>query len=121
MHSARSFRKRIGEIRTPAQVHPKLLRSPNRPMARDLSLARICQAAALTALEYRSAAPVQYRDALLAESAVDRGCAAEPGTYTAEVAPRPRDRHPLLNRFPVATSFKGQDHSIGCDPHIDAA
>jgi uncharacterized RDD family membrane protein YckC len=70
MHPARSFRKRFGEIGTPAQAHPKLLRSANRPMAQDLLLARIGQAAAMSAREYRCAAQVKRRHAPTAGSAL---------------------------------------------------
>jgi hypothetical protein len=72
-------------------------------MARDLLLARIRQAAALTAREYRGLTQVQLRHPPSAGAAADRFAAAtEPWTCTTEVAPRPSERHSLIVRFPLA-------------------
>jgi hypothetical protein len=62
---------------------------------RGILWARVSQAAALTACEYRAAAKVQLRHASRAGSVADKRAATEPGTCTAEVAPRPHERHAL--------------------------
>jgi hypothetical protein len=45
---------------------------------------------------------------------------AEPRTG-AEVAPRPHERHALLEGLRLATPLESQDNSIGFGPHTDAA
>jgi hypothetical protein len=58
VHPARFLRKRFEEIGASTKAHPDLLHPPSRAMARDLLLARIGQAAALTAREYWGVAQV---------------------------------------------------------------
>jgi hypothetical protein len=89
-------------------------------MARDLPLARIRQAAAMSAREYRGSAQVKLRHTSPAGSAADICAAAEPASCTVEVASCPHERHALVDGSPLATSFKGQHHSIGFNPHVDA-
>jgi hypothetical protein len=122
VHPSRSFGKRFEEIGSTAKANPDLLRSPNRPMPWDLPLARIRQAAALTAPEYWSTAPVQYRDALPAGFVADGRCTTEPGTYTAEVASRPRDGYALGTPCPLARphSLPLKQHGIGLGADADA-
>jgi hypothetical protein len=76
MHPSRLFRKRFEEIRASTEAHPELFRSPNRPMPWDLLLARIRQAAAMSARENRGIAQVQRRHAPAAESTADGRVAA---------------------------------------------
>ena len=58
MHPTRFFGKRFKQIGASTKAHSELLRSADRAMARDVLLASVSQAAALTAREYRSAALV---------------------------------------------------------------
>jgi hypothetical protein len=58
MHSWWLAREGIEEARSSAELHPKLLRSADGAMPRDLLLAPICQAAAMSAREYRGVAQV---------------------------------------------------------------
>ena len=58
MHSWWLAREGIEVARSSAELHPKLLRSADGAMARDLLLASVSQAAAMSASEYRGVAQV---------------------------------------------------------------
>jgi hypothetical protein len=58
VHPARPFGKRFKQIGAPTKAHSELLRSADGAMARDLLLARISQAAAMSARETHGVAQV---------------------------------------------------------------
>ena len=72
MYPARFFGKRFNEIGAPARAHPDLLHPADGATARDLLLASVSQAAALTAGE-NIVAKIAPADLLLAVSQGDGG------------------------------------------------
>jgi hypothetical protein len=123
VHPLRLFGEWLAKVSAAAKPHPDPLRLANPPMPPRLLLAGISQTVAPTTSKQLTGT-VEYCSPASAVTTVAVDRTDEPRSLTAEMAGRPRDGHPLLDRFPFtgapAPGPIDQNHRLRFRTHPDA-